>query len=117
MYCVGKVVLLKCYILKNIFLSFFFGVKIGVLGLNGVGKFILLCIMVGIDKDIEGEVCLQLDIKIGYLLQELQLNLEYIVCEFIEEVVLEVVNVLKCLDEVYVLYVDLDVDFDKLVVE
>lgn len=45
------------------------------------------------------------------------MNLEYIVCEFIEEVVLEVVNVLKCLDEVYVLYVDLDVDFDKLVVE
>lgn len=58
MYCVGKVVLLKCYILKDIFLSFFLGVKIGVLGLNGVGKLIFLCIMVGVDKEFEGEVCL-----------------------------------------------------------
>lgn len=55
MYRVGKVVSSKRYILKNIFLSFFFGVKIGVLGLNGAGKFILLRIMAGIDKDIEGE--------------------------------------------------------------
>lgn len=117
MYCVGKVVLLKCYILKNIFFSFFSGVKIGVFGLNGVGKFILLCIMVGIDIEIEGEVCLQFGIKIGYLLQELQFNLEYIVCEFVEEVVVEVVNVLKGLDEVYVKYVELDVDFDKFVVQ
>lgn len=44
--------------MKDIFLSFFLGVKIGVLGFNGVGKLILLCIMVGIDKDIDGEVCL-----------------------------------------------------------
>lgn len=57
MYCVGKIVLFNRYILKNILFSFFLGVKIGVLGLNGVGKFILFCIMVGVDIDIEGEVC------------------------------------------------------------
>lgn len=54
---VFKMVLFKCEILKDIFLLFFLGVKIGVFGLNGVGKLILFCIMVGVDKDFFGEVC------------------------------------------------------------
>ncbi len=79
MHRVGKVVPPKRHILKNISLSFFPGAKIGVLGLNGAGKSTLLRIMAGIDTDIEGEARPQPGIKIGYLPQEPQLNLEHTV--------------------------------------
>ncbi|MCI0508257.1 MAG: energy-dependent translational throttle protein EttA [Gammaproteobacteria bacterium] len=71
---VGKVVPPKREILKNIYLSFFPGAKIGVLGLNGSGKSSLLRIMAGIDKDIIGEARPQPGIKIGFLSQEPELN-------------------------------------------
>lgn len=71
---VGKVVPPKREILKNIWLSFFPGAKIGVLGLNGAGKSTLLKIMAGIDKDIVGEARPMPGIKIGYLSQEPQLD-------------------------------------------
>jgi len=67
---VGKVVLPKRIILRDISLSFFPGAKIGVLGLNGSGKSTLLKIMAGIDKEIEGEARAQTGIKVGYLPQE-----------------------------------------------
>jgi len=117
MHRVGKVVPPKRHILKNISLSFFPGAKIGVLGLNGAGKSTLLRIMAGIDKDIEGEARPQPGIKIGYLPQEPQLNLEHTVRESIEEAVSEVVGALKRLDEVYTLYAEPDADFDKLAAE
>lgn len=71
---VGKIVAPKREILKNIWLSFLPGAKIGVLGLNGSGKSSLLRIMAGVDKDFIGEVRVLPDIKIGYLPQEPQLN-------------------------------------------
>ncbi len=71
---VGKIVPPKKEILKNIWLSFYPGAKIGVLGLNGAGKSTLLKIMAGLDKDIIGEARPQPDIKIGYLQQEPQLD-------------------------------------------
>lgn len=67
---VGKVVPPKREILKNIWLSFYPGAKIGVLGLNGSGKSTLLKIMAGVDKEFNGEARPQPDIKIGYLSQE-----------------------------------------------
>lgn len=71
---VGKVVPPKREILKNIYLSFFPGAKIGVLGLNGSGKSTLLRIMAGVDKEHNGEARPQPGIKIGYLSQEPQLD-------------------------------------------
>ncbi len=71
---VGKVVPPKKHILKDIYLSFFPGAKIGVLGLNGAGKSTLLRIMAGIDTEIEGEAIPQKNLKIGYLPQEPQLD-------------------------------------------
>lgn len=117
MHRLGKVVPPKKHILKNISLSFFPGAKIGVLGLNGAGKSTLLRIMAGVDKDFEGEARPQPGLKIGYLPQEPQLNLEHTVRESVEEAVGEVVNALKRLDEVYALYADPDADFDKLAKE
>ena len=57
-------------VLKNIYLSFFYGAKIGVLGLNGSGKSSLLKIIAGIDKSFQGEVVFDKDYKIGFLEQE-----------------------------------------------
>lgn len=71
---VGKVVHPKRHILKDIYLSFYYGAKIGILGLNGAGKSTLLRIMAGLDKDIIGEAIPSKDIKIGYLQQEPQLD-------------------------------------------
>ncbi len=71
---VGKLVPPKRHILRDISLSFFPGAKIGVLGLNGSGKSTLLRIMSGTDLDIEGEATPQKGLKIGYLLQEPQLD-------------------------------------------
>lgn len=117
MHRVGKVVPPKRHILKNISLSFFPGAKIGVLGLNGSGKSTLLRIMAGVDTDIEGEARAQPGLKIGYLPQEPQLNLEQTVREAVEESVSEVKRALTRLDEVYALYADPDADFDKLAKE
>ena len=61
---VAKVVPPKRFILKDISLSFFPGAKIGVLGLNGAGKSTLLKIMAGVDKEIDGEITWQNDLKI-----------------------------------------------------
>ncbi|HXT84847.1 MAG TPA: ATP-binding cassette domain-containing protein, partial [Verrucomicrobiae bacterium] len=71
---VGKVISPKREILKNIWLSFYPGAKIGVLGLNGAGKSSLLKIMAGIDKEYSGEARPQPGIKIGYLEQEPKLD-------------------------------------------
>jgi ATPase subunit of ABC transporter with duplicated ATPase domains len=71
---VGKVVPPKREILKDIYLSFYPGAKIGVLGLNGSGKSTILRIMAGVDTDINGEARPQPGIKIGYLPQEPQLD-------------------------------------------
>ena len=114
---VGKIVPPKRQILKDISLSFFPGAKIGVLGLNGAGKSTLLKIMAGVDTDIEGEALPMPGIKIGYLPQEPQLDLNHTVREAVEEGLSEVLNAQKRLDEVYAAYADPDADFDALAAE
>ncbi len=114
---VGKIVPPKRQILKNISLSFFPGAKIGVLGLNGSGKSTLLKIMAGLDEEIEGEARPMPGIKVGYLEQEPQLDLEKTVKEVVEEAVDEIKTAQRRLDEVYAAYAEPDADFDALAAE
>lgn len=114
---VAKVVPPKRFILKDISLSFFPGAKIGVLGLNGAGKSTLLKIMAGVDKDIDGEITWQNDLKIGYLPQEPQLDPEATVRQAVEEGMGEVMQAQDKLDAVYAAYAEPDADFDALAAE
>jgi len=82
-------------VLKNIYLSFFYGAKIGVLGLNGSGKSSLLRIIAGIDKEYQGEVVSDLGYSVGLLEQEPQLDKTKTVKEIVEEGVQETVSLLK----------------------
>lgn len=97
---VGKVVPPNKFILKDIYLNFFHGAKIGVLGYNGAGKSTLLRIMAGIDKDIVGEARPQADLKIGYLAQEPQLDESKDVRGNVEEGVSELKNLLDEFNEI-----------------
>lgn len=114
---VGKIVPPKRTILKDISLSFFPGAKIGLLGLNGSGKSTLLKIMAGVDKDIEGEVTPMPNLKIGYLPQEPQLNLDQTVREAVQEGLGDIASAQQKLDEIYAAYADPDADFDALAAE
>lgn len=97
---VGKIVPPKREILKNIWLSFYPGAKIGVLGLNGSGKSSLLKIMAGIDTEYNGEARPQPGIKIGYLAQEPHLNPNKNVRGNIEEGVAEVMDLLHQFNDI-----------------
>lgn len=101
-------------ILKNIYLSFFYGAKIGVLGLNGSGKSTLLRIIAGIDKNYTGEVVFSPGYSVGMLDQEPTFEAGKTVREVVEEGVQEVVNLLKEFDEINEAFGDPDADFDKL---
>ena len=114
---VAKVVPPKRFILKDISLSFFPGAKIGVLGLNGAGKSTLLKIMAGVDKEIDGEITWQNDLKIGYLPQEPQLDPDATVRQAVEEGMGEVMQAQAKLDAVYAAYAEPDADFDALAAE
>lgn len=114
---VAKVIPPKRFILKDISLSFFPGAKIGVLGLNGAGKSTLLKIMAGVDKEIDGEITWQNDLKIGYLPQEPQLDPEATVRQAVEEGMGEVMQAQAKLDAVYAAYAEPDADFDALAAE
>src|SRR5574344_1987918 len=72
-------------VLKNIYLSFFYGAKIGVLGLNGSGKSSLLKIIAGIDKSYQGEVVFSPGYQVGYLAQEPELDPEKTVKEVVQQ--------------------------------
>ncbi|MCR5554681.1 MAG: energy-dependent translational throttle protein EttA [Bacteroidales bacterium] len=87
-------------VLKNIYLSFYYGAKIGVLGLNGAGKSSLLKIIAGIDKSFSGEVVFSPGYSVGYLPQEPQLDNSKTVKEVVMEGVSEVVAILKEYEEV-----------------
>src|SRR5690349_7967567 len=82
-------------VLKNIYLSFFYGAKIGVLGLNGSGKSSLLRIIAGVDKEFQGEVVSDLSFSVGLLEQEPQLDKTKTVKEIVEEGVQEISSLLK----------------------
>jgi len=87
-------------VLKDIYLSYFYGAKIGVLGLNGAGKSTLLRILAGEDKDILGETVLSDGYTIGYLEQEPKLDPKKTVREIVEEGAQEVVDLLKEYDDI-----------------
>jgi ATP-binding cassette ChvD family protein len=87
-------------VLKDIYLSFFYGAKIGVLGLNGSGKSSLLRIIAGVDKDYNGEVVFSQGYSVGYLEQEPKLDDSKTVRETVEEAVAETVNLLKEYEEI-----------------
>ncbi|OFY49538.1 MAG: energy-dependent translational throttle protein EttA [Bacteroidetes bacterium GWF2_41_31] len=92
---VGKVVPPNKEILKDIYLSFFYGAKIGIIGLNGSGKSTLLRIIAGVDKSFNGEVVFLKGFSVGMLEQEPLLDNQKTVRQVVEEGVQEVVNLLK----------------------
>ncbi len=87
-------------VLKNIYLSFFYGAKIGVIGLNGSGKSSLLKIIAGLDKSYQGEVVFSPGYSVGYLAQEPILDPEKTVREIVEEGVAEITSILKEYEEI-----------------
>lgn len=102
-------------VLKNIYLSFFYGAKIGVLGLNGAGKSTLLKIIAGVDKDYLGEITHQKGITFGYLSQEPELDNSKTVKEIVQEGVQETVDLLADYEAVNAAFADPDADFDALI--
>ncbi len=90
----------KKAVLKDIYLSYFYGAKIGVIGLNGSGKSSLLRIMAGVDKEINGEALLSPGYTVGYLEQEPLIDDSRTVREVVEEAVQETVNLLKEFEEI-----------------
>jgi len=114
---VGKVVKPNRQILKDIYLSFFYGAKIGVLGLNGAGKSTLLRIIAGIDKDYLGEITAQKGITFGFLSQEPELDPAKTVKDIVEEGVQETVDLLKKYEAVNLKLAEPDADYDRLLAQ
>ncbi len=104
----------KQAIIKDISLSYFYGAKIGVLGLNGSGKSTLLKIMAGVDKEFNGEAVLSEGYSVGYLEQEPQLDDSKTVREVVKEGVQEIVDLLAEFEEINNAFADPDCDMDKL---
>ena len=96
-------------VLKNIYLSCFYGAKIGIIGLNGSGKSSLLKIIAGIDKDIQGDVVFSPGYSVGYLEQEPRLTPGKTVIEIVREGVQPVIDLLKEFDDVNAAFADPDV--------
>jgi len=103
-------------VLKNIYLSFFYGAKIGIIGLNGSGKSSLLKIIAGIDKSYQGEVVFSPGYSVGYLEQEPQLDPSKTVIEVVREGVQPVMDLLAEFDKVNESFADPEVldDPDKM---
>lgn len=102
-------------VLKDIYLSFFYGAKIGVLGLNGAGKSTLLRIIAGEDEDYLGDISVQKGITFGYLRQEPQLDPSKTVKEIVEEGVQETMDLIKEYESINEQFSDPDADFEKLI--
>ena len=96
-------------VLKNIYLSFFYGAKIGIIGLNGSGKSSLLKIIAGIDKSYQGEVVFSPGYSVGYLEQDPQLDPQKTVIEVVREGVQPIMNLLAEFDRVNEAFADPDV--------
>jgi ATP-binding cassette ChvD family protein len=114
---VGKVVPPNKQILRDISLGFYYGAKIGVLGLNGAGKSTLLRIMAGVDKDYVGEISMSKGYTVGLLEQEPKLDETKTVIGVVKESVQPIVEMLKRFDEVNAKFAEPDADFDALVAE
>lgn len=101
-------------VLKDIYLSFFYGAKIGIIGLNGSGKSSLLKIVAGLDKSYQGEVVFAPGYSVGYLEQEPQLDADKTVIEVVREGVQPIVDMLAEYDAINAAFAEPDADFDKL---
>src|SRR5210317_1703726 len=101
-------------IIKDISLSYFYGAKIGVLGLNGSGKSTLLRIMAGVDKEFNGETMLSDGYTVGFLEQEPLIDCDKTVREVVEEGVQETVDLLREFEEINEAFADPDCDMEKL---
>ena len=101
-------------VLKNIYLSFFYGAKIGIIGLNGSGKSSLLKIIAGVDKDYQGEVVFAPGYSVGYLEQEPHLDPDKTVIEVVREGVQPIMDMLAEFDAINAAFADPDADFDAL---
>src|SRR6266568_1769211 len=104
----------KKQVLKDIYLSYFYGAKIGVLGLNGSGKSSLLRVLAGADRDFLGETVLSPGYTVGFLEQEPQLDESKSVKEIVEQGVQPVIDLLKEFDEINDAFADPSADMDKL---
>jgi ATP-binding cassette ChvD family protein len=114
---VGKVVPPNKQILRDISLGFYYGAKIGVLGLNGAGKSSLLKIMAGLDDNYIGETILSKGYTRGMLMQEPQLDENKSVRQVVEEAVQPLIAIQKKYDEVSAKFAEPDADYDKLLEE
>ncbi|MBR6167112.1 MAG: energy-dependent translational throttle protein EttA [Paludibacteraceae bacterium] len=101
-------------VLKNIYLSFFYGAKIGIIGLNGAGKSTLLKIIAGIEKEYQGEVVWSPGYSVGYLEQDPHLDPNKTVREVVQEGVQPIMDMLKEYDDINMAFAEPDADFDKL---
>ncbi len=104
-------------VLRDISLGFYYGAKIGVLGLNGAGKSTLLRIMAGVDKDYVGEIAMSKGYTVGLLEQEPKLDETKTVIEVVREAVQPIMDMLKRFDEVNAKFAEPDADFNALIAE
>ncbi len=101
-------------VLNNIYLSFFYGAKIGIIGLNGTGKSTLMKIIAGVEKNYEGEVVFSPGYSVGYLEQNPKLDPDKTVRECVQEGVQSIMDMLHEYDEINAAFAEPDADFDKL---
>ena len=114
---VGRIVPPNKQVLRDISLGFYYGAKIGVLGLNGAGKSTLLRIIAGVDKDYIGEIFMSKGYTVGLLEQEPKLDETGTVISVVKEAVHPIVDMLRRYDEVNAKFAEPDADFDALVAE
>ena len=114
---VGRIYPPNKQVLRDISLGFFYGAKIGVLGLNGAGKSTLLRIIAGLDADYIGEIAMSKGYTVGFLEQEPQLDDEKTVLEVVKQGIQPIVDLMARYDAIGDAFTEADADFDKLIAE